>query len=156
MSEGIFGTRADTIIDLVLVLQFLGVILLVYSIRAVRRGEVALHRSIQFSLAIIFVIAVVALEIDIHKAGGMDHFAAGGRYEGTLLFTVVLQTHLLIATVNALLWLIVPGVSWHRQRRGDLPGSFSLTHRRLGKAAALSFLGTVVSAGALYVIGFAL
>jgi uncharacterized membrane protein YozB (DUF420 family) len=153
---GLFGTRADGIIDAVTALQFIGVFALVVSVRAVRRGRVRLHRTIQLTLAAALTGAVIALEFDVRSRGGLEAFVSGGRFEGTRLVAVVFHTHLMLASVNALLWLSVPAIAWRQFRRGRLPGSFSCIHRVLGRATAIALFATVGSATVLYVIGFAL
>lgn len=154
MPPSLFGTRADLLIEAIVVAEILAIPVLIQAIRAVRAGNVRQHKRLQLALAIIFAVATVALEVDIRVQGGMDAFVAGGRYEGTLLLDVVLYGHLAVAAVNAALWSVFPFISVRRQGQGALPGRFSAVHRTLGWWAVIAYMLTAISGHVLYVVGF--
>ncbi|MBV1859437.1 MAG: DUF420 domain-containing protein [Nannocystaceae bacterium] len=156
MPQSVIGSRADLLIEAVVLAELLAIPVLLRAIRAAREGDVRLHKGLQLSLATIFAVATIALEVDIRMAGGMAFFAAGGRYEGTMFLDVVLYGHLAVAAVNAALWSVFPIVSWRRFRAGMLPGRFSALHRTLGWWAVLAYALTSGSGLALYVVGFVL
>ncbi len=156
MPQSPFFPRSDILIDAIVLATVLAVPILVYAIAMVRQGRIVLHRRIQLSLTWIFVIATIALEVDIRMAGGMDHFSKGGAYEGTALLRWVLYVHLAIAFANAVGWIAFPVWSSIAYRRGTLPGPSSATHRWYGKVCAVLCVLTAVTGVGLYVVGFVL
>jgi len=148
MPPSVIGSRADLLIEAVVVAEIVAIPVLLRAIRAAQEG------GLQLTLATIFAVATIALEIDIRMAGGMASFAAGGRYEGTVFLDAVLYGHLAVAAVNAALWSVFPVVSWRRFRARVLPGTFSAVHRSLGRWAVIAYALTAASGLALYVVGF--
>lgn len=154
MPPSLIGSRADLLIEAVVVAELVAIPVLLRAIRAARQQRFALHKNLQLSLALIFAVATVALEVDIRMAGGMAFFAAGGRYEGTIFLDAVLYGHLAVAAVNAALWSVFPLVSWRRFRARVLPGTFSAVHRTLGWWAVVAYALTAGSGLVLYIVGF--
>ncbi len=154
MPGSLIGSRADLLVEIVVLAQLFALPGLVFSIRAAREGRIQTHKRIQCALAIIFGIAVLALEVDIRLAGGTAALVRGGAYEGTTLLAVTLYGHLAIAALNALLWIALPLISLARARKGHLPGDFSQAHRRAGRLAAITFVATSLSGVFLYLIAF--
>jgi uncharacterized membrane protein YozB (DUF420 family) len=154
MPPSLLGSRADLLIEAIVVAEILAIPVLIQAIRAVRAGNVRTHKRLQLALAIIFAVATVALEVDIRVQGGMDAFVQGGRYEGTVLLDAILYGHLAVAAINAALWSVFPFISVRRQGQGALPGRFSAIHRRLGWWAVITYMLTAISGHALYVVGF--
>lgn len=152
----IIGSRADLLIEAVVVAEILAVPVLLRAIRAAREGKDGLHKGLQLALATISAVATIALEVDIRMAGGMAFFSTGGRYEGTFLLSTVLYGHLAVAAVNAALWSMFPLVSWRRFRIRLLPGAFSRVHRTLGWWAVIAYASTSGSGLVLYIVGFVL
>ena len=156
LPPSLIGSRADLLIEAIVIAEIVAVPVLMRAIRAARAGDHRLHKTLQLTLAIVFAVATVALEVDIRLAGGMAHFSAGGRYEGTLLLAVILYGHLAVAAINAALWTVFPLVSYRRFRSRLLPGAFSALHVRLGWWAVIAYALTAASGLALYVVGFVL
>ena len=156
MPPSFINSRADALIDVVVLLTILSVPILYYAIALVRRGEIESHKRVQLFLTFVFIVATLALEIDLRLQGGMAHFVKGGAYENTLFLNVILYGHLAVAFVNALLWIALPLLSWRRFHQKELPGPFSKTHRKWGKLAALFCVLTALSGVALYLFGFVL
>ncbi len=155
MPPSLIGSRADLLIEIVVLLTVAALPAMALAIRAAAVGRHATHRWIQLSLAATFLIATVALEVDIRLAGGMEAFVSGGAWEGSRTLEVVLYGHLLVAAINAVLWIAVPIWSSRCWRR-SLPGPGSARHRQLGWLSALSCAATSVSGVVLYVLGFVL
>lgn len=153
---GLFSSRSDWVIDTVVLATVLALPVLAWAIWEVRNGNHRRHRAIQLSLTIIFVVATVALEVDIRLAGGMTSFVRGGAFEGSILLSVVLWVHLAIACVNAIVWIGLPWASQRWFRDGRLPGASSAQHRRLGWIATMTCVATCVTGVLLYVLGFVL
>lgn len=154
MPPSLIGSRADLLIEAVVVAEIIAIPVLLRAIRAAREGQHGLHKGLQLTLATVFAVATIALEVDIRMAGGMSFFAAGGRYEGTVFLDAVLYGHLAVAAVNAALWSVFPIVSWRRFRARLLPGTFSAVHRTLGWWAVIAYALTAGSGLALYIVGF--
>ncbi|MGH1346261.1 MAG: DUF420 domain-containing protein [Nannocystales bacterium] len=154
MPGSVIGSRADLLIEAVVVTELVAIPVLLRAIRAARDGQYGLHKALQLWLATIFAVATIALEVDIRMAGGMAFFASGGRYEDTVFLDAVLYGHLAVAAVNAALWSVFPIVSWRRFRSRLLPGTFSEVHRSLGWWAVIAYALTAGSGLALYIVGF--
>ncbi len=150
----LIDSRADVLIELVVVAEIVAVPVLLRAVRAAREGRYRRHKSLQLLLAAVFAGATIALEVDIRLAGGMDFFSRGGRYDGTIFLDAVLYGHLAVAAINAALWSVFPLVSWKRFRNEELPGSFSARHRKLGWWAVIAYGLTASSGLALYIVGF--
>ncbi len=156
MPPSIIGSRADLLIELVVLATIFAVPILLWAIREARQGHFARHKNIQLALTIIFIVATLALEIDIRLSGGMAHFTAGGTFENTTLLAMVLYGHLAVAALNAVVWIALPWISVQKYRKTTLPGPFSKPHRTWGLVAAVLCILTSLSGVLLYVLGFVL
>ncbi len=156
MPSSFLFPRSDLLIDLIVVATVAAVPLLAYSIHLARQRKILLHRRLQLTLTVVFILATIALEIDIRMAGGMRHFSQGGRFEGTALLQWTLYVHLTIAAANAFFWVILPIWSHRAHIRGELPGPRSRKHRALGRVAAVLCILTAGTGVQLYILGFVL
>ena len=64
-----FGTRASFLIDLFLAVQVLLIPAMVYAIWLVRRGNVRAHARVMKTCFGLFLLTVLAFEIDVHLMG---------------------------------------------------------------------------------------
>lgn len=152
--EGLLGSRADLVMDLVLLSLLFILPLMLYSYRCVRRGEYALHRQWQLTLGIVLGLAVVLFELDMRFAGGVYELARGGRYYDTLILDVTLYVHLFFSVTTAFIWLVLILLSLKRFAKPPQPNSFSQTHRLWGRLGMLDMIMTAVTGYILYWIAF--
>ena len=153
-TSGFLGTRADALIDLTLVFFVAAPFLMSYALRLATRGRHRAHRNIQAGLVVAGVVAVLLLEGSIRFGGAMAAYAQSAYY-GTPLLIGLFYLHLAIAIPSFLAWGVLAGVSWRRFSR-VLPGRFSRTHRRWGRAAYVGIWLTCVTGVVQYVMCYAL
>ena len=150
---GLLGTRADPLVDSVL-LFFIAAPFVMYSaLRLARRGRHRAHRNLQVGLLLAMVVAVVVLELSI-RSGRTAEAVSGSAFVDTRILAVVFIVHLAVAIPTLLSWIILELLSWPRFLR-LLPGSFSPTHTRWGRVTFIGLCVTSATGTGLYVMGFA-
>lgn len=154
--DGFLGTRASLVMDLVVVAMLLVVVVLLGSIRCVRRGRYLLHKRLQLFLAAALLVAVTLFEIDV-RVNGWRERAAGelGANPSNLVF-VVLYIHLLFAISSVVSWPIVIARAWKNFPNPPAPNEHSSWHRRWAKVAAWSMILTGVTGWVFYLLAFVL
>lgn len=152
---GFLGTRADALMDVVVIAVVATPFLLTYSFRLAAAGRLDAHRRFQVSLLSVLLVAIVLFEIDVRLAGGSGSLMAGSSYAGTTGLRLLSLTHVLGAVATFLTWSVMTVLSLRRFRQ-ILPGSFSRRHRQVGRLIYAGTVFTAVSAVAMYVVGFIL
>jgi uncharacterized membrane protein YozB (DUF420 family) len=150
MPHGFFGTRADALIDLSIILLSLLPVSTWIAIGYARKRRWTAHRNLQTATFLVNTLAVALLEIDIRISGGTVAYLSRSALPLPLMRACLLS-HIAIALVTFCSWGILVVISWRRLHR-VLPGDFSPRHRRVGK---LTFAGiTLMSSSgiALYVL----
>ena len=151
MMNGFLGTRADLIIDLIMVITGFLPLLLLYSFYLASKGRYTLHKNLQLFLLLLSSIAVIALELDI-RLGGVENIATQSSYYNSPTLKTVFVFHLIVAISSFFLW------SW-------MAFKFSLlsvakikrtNHKLWGKILFTLLILTLVSGWAIYVMFFAL
>ena len=153
LPHGFLGTRADVLLDVVLLAMLATPFVLIMSIRLARRGAYLQHRAIQTGLLGVLLTAVVLFEIDVRTSGGSGVFLAGSRYAGTALIRWLLGVHIAVAVLSFALWTWVVGRAW-RDRVEPTPAHFGSAHRRTGYLIFAGVTFTSVSGAALYWLAF--
>lgn len=152
LPPGFLGTRADILMDVVLIAMTLTPFILIYAIRLARQGRFVAHRNIQSGLLLVLLAAVVLFEIDVRMAGGSGSFLAGSKYAGAAALTWFLRVHIGVATASMLLWTVVVAKGWRVPLE---PGpNFGPAHRRTGYIIFAGVTFTSISGAALYWLGF--
>src|SRR5262245_26915083 len=106
--NGILGTRASLMLDLLFLAMFGVVLVLGWSIYQVKyRRRYQLHKWMQVVLGMVLLVTVVVFEIDIRLHGWEDRAAGqlgGHASEGV---RAALDVHLLFAVSTVVLWPIM-------------------------------------------------
>ena len=155
MPHGFLGTRADALIDVVLLCVLANPLVFILSFRLARARKYEYHRRLQVYLLATLLFAVVLFEVDVRLSGGSGSLMRGSTYAGTAWLRFLLLAHVTGAVSTFLLWLVLAVLSLRRFRQ-VLPGSFSQTHRWLGLFVLAGNMYTAVSAILMYVCSFIL
>ena len=155
MPHGFLGTRADALMDVVLLAVLATPVIFTLSFRLARGRKYASHRSLQTYLLAVLLAAVVLFEVDVRLSGGSGSLMRGSSYAGAPWLRFLLIAHVTGAVTTFLLWLGLV-ITSRRRFRQVLPGRFSALHRRLGRGVFAGTLYTAVSAILMYVCGFIL
>lgn len=153
MPPGIFGTRADLLVDAVLMVNCIAPFWAWAAARIARAGRHERHRTLQIALCALAFIALFSLEGSIRINGGSGTLVAASPYAGTTALKIAFLLHIgpAVATYLVWLWLTVKSV---RTFRRELPGSFGRTHVKVGWAVMVGLVWTALSALAVYWLGF--
>ena len=151
--EGFLGTRADLLMDIIIVIILLPPVLMWYSFRFVRENHHRAHKNINLALLAIVLVVVTLFEIDVRVSGGSGTFVKLSPYAGTLYLDILLYFHIVVASLTFISWLVLGIVSYKRFATA-LPGTFSVSHRRWGRRIFAGLLVTAVTGVALYVLVF--
>lgn len=153
LPAGFLGSRADVLMDVVLIAMALTPFLLVWAIRLARRRDYTRHRTVQSSLLCVLLVAVVAFEVDVRMSGGSAAFITGSRYLGTTLFYSLLGVHILVAVASFALWTWVVARGWGVSPEPSAE-HFGAAHRRQGYLILAGVTFTSVSGAVLYWMSF--
>jgi hypothetical protein len=152
---GVLGTRADILIDIVMLSFIIILPLLIFSWRLARvKKEYALHRKIQITLGVSLGIVVAIFEYDLSMSGGIFELTKGGMYEGTAVLNWTIWIHTAFAVLAAIIWVVLIVVSMIKFDNPPQPNSFSMFHRIFGRAGMITMIGAGVTAPPLYYFGF--
>jgi len=102
----VFGTRADFLVDLVLLSFWMLPFLLFLSFRMARKEAYAAHKNIQLAALVLVSSMVVLLEIDIRFFSLTKGIKESIFYDGTV-FNLLLGVHILVAVVSLLGWVFL-------------------------------------------------
>lgn len=150
---GFLGTRADVLMDVILIAMSLTPFVLAWSIGLARGGAYTRHRAVQTGLLVVLLVAVVLFEADVRTSGGSGAFLAGSRWRGTPQLAWFLRVHIAVAVTSFALWTFVVANAWLR-RLEPRPEFFGPAHRRTGYAIWAGVTFTSVSGAALYWLCF--
>lgn len=135
----------------ILLLTLLPILMLV-AFKLARRRRHAAHRNLQTGTLAIVLVILVLFEVDIRLRGGSAAFLAQYPERATIV-RAILRVHIAMATLTFVAWLGLGLVSWSRFSRG-LPGTFSRTHKRLGKATFVGACFLSASGALMYALLF--
>lgn len=155
MPRGFLGTRADILMDLVLLAVVATPFLFAFSFRLVRSRRHLAHKRVQVTLLIGLLTAVLLFELDVRLSGGSGSLMRASSYAGTLGLRLLTIAHVAGAICTFLVWFGLTMAS-ARKVPGQLPGRFSARHRAVGRWIFAGSIYTAISALAMYVTGFIL
>jgi hypothetical protein len=147
--EGLLGTRADIIIDIVMITSALLPFLLIYAIYLAKKEQYDLHKWIQIILFTIVNLLVIALEVDI-RYGGIDKIIEQSKYFNSSTLGIVFIIHLVFAISSTLLWFWLIIISAKRY-----PIHFRFPHKKYGMIVYIDIVLTVITGWILYALVFA-
>jgi hypothetical protein len=153
---GFLGTRADALLDLVIVSLVIVIPVLVFSWRQVRQQHYSLHKRIQIALLVVLTIAVGAFEANMRNRGGIFAATTASPYAGTAKLNFWIYFHSVCAIVTTILWFGLLAVSLLKFSKPPQPNSFSRTHRMVGRCGMILMVVTGLTSLPVYIYGFAL
>lgn len=156
--SGFFGTRADLMMDLVIVAFIIIMPLLFISMRKAGSGQHLVHAKMQISLSIILAIAVAIFEIDLSMSGGMAALTKDSAYFATDTLNYWMWGHTISAIITTILWaaLVIMSIIKFKLPPKTKTNQFRRVHRPLGFTAMLFMYVTGLSSFPLYYYGFML
>lgn len=156
LREGLFGTRADLMMDIVVLSLAVVLPVMAYSYANARRRNYRAHKRLQTWLTVVLFIAVSLFEIDLQLMGGVAEMARGGKYYGTPLLSTSLSVHLVFSVSTFFLWIgLVVSALWSFPTP-PVPTPSSHWHRLLGRIAMVDMVLTAVTGIEVYLVAFAL
>ena len=146
-SRAPFGVDALALFAL-FILPFLAI-----SLSAVRWGRAfRFHKFMQTTLGLALISALLVFEWQI-RLEGWRLYAADSPYYDTWV-TPALVLHLFCAAPTFGLWMIVLTGAWKKFPVPAKPGEYSMIHKKLGRIAAGSMVGTAASGWLFYWLAF--
>jgi putative membrane protein len=156
LPPGFLGTRADILMDIVILSFLLILPLLAVSWQRARSGCYAQHRAMQLTLASFLAVAVLFFELDLKLSGGIFELTRESAYAGTGLLNTLIYGHTLVAIGSALIWVPLVFISMKKFGKPPAPNAFSGRHRFWGRLGMVLMILSGCSAMPLYYVGFAL
>jgi hypothetical protein len=156
LPAGFLGTRADVLLDLVIVSLVVVVPVLVFSWVKVREGRYALHKGVQLTLLVVLAAAVGAFEANMRMLGGIFVATRASAWSGTATLNFWIWFHTLLAISTTIVWLALATLSVRRFPKPPAPNSFSARHRFWGRTGMLLMALTGLTSLPVYIYGFAL
>jgi hypothetical protein len=147
--EGLLGTRADIIVDTVMITSAILPFLLFYAIYLAKKERYDLHKWIQIILFTVVNLLVIALEIDI-RYGGVNKIIEQSNYFNSSTLGIVFIVHLIFAISSTLLWFWLIIISAKRY-----PVHFRFPHKKYGILVYIDIILTVITGWILYALVFA-
>lgn len=118
---------------------------------AKKKKDYKAHRKIQNLIFLVCVVGVLALEGLINAAGGSGSLASKSHYYDTSFFKYTLFSHIIIAVLSYLLWLVLIIVSNFSFQK-KLPGKLSKFHKKTGYVIFGGLIYTALSALLVYLM----
>ncbi len=156
LPAGFLGTRADVLLDIVIVSLVVVVPVLIYSWTKVRQKQYALHKGVQLTLLAVLTVAVGVFEADMNGLGGIFVATAASSYAGTPTLNFWIYLHTAFAILTTLLWFVLAIASVMKFPKPPQPNAFSGTHRVFGRLGMITMAITGLTSVPVYVYGFAL
>ncbi len=153
--QGFLGTRADLLMDIVIVALVAVVPIVLYNWQLARRGQYARHKTLQISLALLLAAVVGLFEVNLRLQGGIFAATRASAYAGTPTLDFWIYFHTFFAVTTLFLWTGLILVSLRRFANPPVPGAFSARHRLWGRLGMIWMLVTGVTSLPVYFYGFA-
>ena len=131
-----FGTKASLIIDIFLLVQVVLVPVLAWGITLARKGRIRAHARVMVVCFALFLLTVLAFEIDVHLVGSPTRPAVGP-----------LIIHLCFALPALVLWAV-------QVARAKSAVTNPTTHKRRGRTVFALLIPTVATGIWLYLATF--
>jgi|GEM_PF-388834 len=140
-----------------LILAILAPFISLYAVSLIKKHEYKTHIKIQKRLFWTCIIAVLIFEIQLRILGGSGSLIAGSAHTSTPFFKTILTAHIIGAVLTYIIWGITVFTSnrkWKKPRA--LPGSFTITHKRLGVISIVGLFYTAITASIVCTYAFIL
>ncbi len=150
---GFLGTNAPLYMDIVTIYFALLPFMLAGSIYAAIRKQIDLHYRSQIVIFFISVAMVLLFEVSVRIDGGFLEFSRQSSFSMTFL-SIFLATHILIAVLSVILWVIVLYTSY-REFHSDMNMSdFSRMHKRKTRLLFAGLTSTSIMGVMIYLFLF--
>lgn len=155
MLPGFLPARGSFMLDLVCVAMIAVTVLMLLSVALARFAkQYRWHRSMQLTLAIVLLLAVVAFEIDVRFFTDWRKLAEPSPYYASSLVDRLLALHLCFAIPTPFLWgYVVYGAMKHFRDVRPSP-SYSSHHRWWGRLATAAMFLTALTGWMFYWTAF--
>lgn len=153
--DGILGTRAPLILDVLCLAMLVVVVVLAWSVYQVKfRRRYQVHKWTQVTLGVILLTVVLLFEIDIRLHGWEDRAAGeiGGHAPSAAV--TALFVHLVFAITTVFLWPITIILALRKFPNPPLPGPHSRIHVPLARIAAIDMVLTAITGWIFYWVAF--
>lgn len=141
------------IMTLTLVAPFISL----YAVSLVKKKNYPGHINVQKRLFWICIAALAIFEVRIRMSGGSGSLVADSGYVDTSFFKILLISHIVGAVLTYIIWAITVFTSNRKWKiRKTLPGTFSLSHKRLGYVTIVGLFYTAVTALLVCIFAFVL
>jgi putative membrane protein len=154
LPDGFLGTRADILMDLVLLSFAVILPAISWSWWQARQGHYLTHKKTQLLLGAVLAVAVLMFEIDLKVSGGIFVLTADSVYNGTTLLNSWIYGHTVVAILTTFIWIGLIVASLRKFPNPPAPGEFSKTHRLWGRTGMSTMMAAGLSAFPLYYYGF--
>lgn len=154
--QGFLGTRADLLMDIVILALIAVVPIVLYNWRLARQGQYGRHKISQVGLAVLLGAVVGLFEYNLRLQGGIFAATRASSYAGTATLDFWIYFHTFFAITTIFIWVFLIVLSLRRFPSPPVPGDFSATHKRWGRIGMIWMLTTGVTAIPVYIYGFAL
>lgn len=154
LPPGPLGTRADILMDIVVMSFVLILPTIVWSWARARATAYTAHKRIQVVLFSTLTVVVILFEADMRMSGGIFEMTSGSRFAGTALLNGSIWFHTALSISTSVLWIWLVIVSLRRFPKPAAPAEFSAKHRLWGRIAMVAMALTGITGIELYVLGF--
>lgn len=131
----------------ILILAIVAPFISLYAVSLIKKKDYKTHIKIQKRLFWTCITAVLIFEVQIRIAGGSGSLISNSEYVNTSFFKTLLTAHIIGAVLTYIIWgiaIFMSNKKW--KRRKTLPGSFSITHKRLGYITITGLFYTAITA----------
>ena len=154
--KGFLGTRADLLMDIVIVALVAVVPIVLYNWRLARTKQFSRDKAMQIALIIVLGAVVGVFEYDLSLQGGIFKATAASSLAGTATLNFWIRFHSFFAETTVLIWLALITVSLIKFPKPPAPNAFSGIHRFWGRIGMVWMLTTGITSIPVYYYGFAL
>jgi uncharacterized membrane protein YozB (DUF420 family) len=154
--KSFLGSRADALMDIVILSLVVIVPIILYSWKRVKNREYSLHRNIQTLLTIVLFAVVFVFEMDMRAHGGIFKMVEGSTYSGTTFLNASVYIHTFFSITTSIIWVALIIFSWLKFPNPPSPAGLSKTHKLWGRIGMWDMILTGITGVQLYVFGFLL
>lgn len=150
---GFLGTKSPLFMDITTLIVVLLPFLLAGSVHFAYKKNYRVHKLTQVALFIVTILVLLFFEYGVRLDGGIKKYIEYTDISDSFIFGF-LAFHITIATGTVLLWSRLIYLSVKAEKKGDLPGKFSVMHLHLAKMTTIAIYLTAITGFGLYYILF--
>ncbi|MGV0847809.1 MULTISPECIES: DUF420 domain-containing protein [unclassified Empedobacter] len=129
-----------------LILSIFAPFIALYAVKLVKQGKYEQHIKVQKNLFYACVTGVILLELTIRFSGGSGSLVKVSPYLATTFFHTTLWAHIIGAVLTYIVWAFTIFKSKNQNKKKQLPGRFSTSHRKLGYVVIIGLFYTGITA----------